>query len=102
MFEYPSVFTTVGKKFVTDADETMESIRMVKTHVLTSSRANLRPWKKVCDSEDTQSSSPISSSRRKAASWRSSSVSHDVVRGKFGRIQNAAAAIPTVMPPYVY
>lgn len=88
-----------GKKFVTDADETMDRSKIVKIHVLISINASLRPWKKVCCSAEVQSSSPISSCNRYTASWRSSSLSHFVVRGKFGKMKNAEKAIMTVMMP---
>ena len=61
MFGYPSVLTTVGKKLVTLADDTFARSMIVSTQVLISSNASFRPWKKVCDSAETQSSSPTSS-----------------------------------------
>jgi hypothetical protein len=53
----------------------------------------------VCSSLFTQSSEPISSSKRQVASAVSSSVNHDVVRGKLGRTQKAAIATAMVMTP---
>jgi len=64
MLSYPRVLTTVGKKFVTEAEETIESNKMVRTQVFISSKASFSPLKKVCDSASFQSSSPMSSCRR--------------------------------------
>lgn len=43
----------------------------------------------------------MSSCRRQTASWRSSSVSQRVVRGKLGRMKNAAAATTMVIAPSI-
>jgi hypothetical protein len=61
--------------------------------------ASFAPCKKDCCSLSTQSSSPISSSRRQAASSFSSSESHPVVRGKLGRMKMARKATTMVIAP---
>ena len=55
--------------------------------------ASFSPWPKVCCWLESQSSSPMSSSSRHIASWRSSSESHVVVRGKLGSTKKAHNAM---------
>lgn len=68
-------------------------------HILISLTASLRPCQKVCCLLLTQSSSPISSSRRHTASCFSSSLSQPVVLGKLGNTKMATKAITTVIHP---
>lgn len=59
---------------------------LTRTQVLISARASLALcFQKLCLSAATQSSSPMSSSRRQIARARSCLLSHEVVRGKLGR-----------------
>lgn len=74
---------------------------LTKTHILISWRASLKPCHKVCSSLLVQSSEPMSSSRRQVASAVSSSVNHEVVRGKLGRTQKAAMATAMVITPSI-
>ena len=62
-------------------------------------KASLKPWKKDCCCELTQSSVPMSSWRRQMARARSLSDSQVVVRGKLGRMKKAMSAKKTVMVP---
>ena len=73
--------------------DSASSIKPTNIHILTSAKANFMPWKNVCCLLPTQSSSPISSSNLQTASCLSSSVSHVVVRGKFGSRKKAPKAI---------
>ena len=77
---------------MTLALETMHRNRNIMIHILMSFTASVKPCPKVCASLLTQSSSPISSSNRQIASWRSSSVSQGVVRGKLGSTMAAMIA----------
>ena len=70
-----------------------------RMYVLISVKASLAPCKNDCCSLSTQSSSPMSSSRRQAASAFSSSVSQVVVRGKLGRTKIAITATAMVTAP---
>lgn len=72
---------------------------LTRRYVLISVKASFAPCRKDCCSLSTQSSSPISSSRRQAASAFSSSVSQVVVRGKLGRTKMAITATAIVTAP---
>lgn len=72
---------------------------VTRIHVLISVKASLAPWRNDCCSLSTQSSSPISSSRRQAASCFSSSESQLVVRGKLGRRKMAMKETKMVIAP---
>ena len=61
--------------------------------------ASLKPYQNVCAWLPSQSSSPMSSSSRQTASWRSSSESQLVVLGRFGRIKKAPRAMNIVITP---
>jgi len=89
----------VGKKFVTLPAETMPVRIVINRYVFGSLKARRKPCQKDCCSEDIQSSVPMSSWRRHTASWRSSSVSQVVVRGKLGRTKKAAKAMTIVTEP---
>ncbi len=72
-----------------------------RIHIFISRTASLKPCQKVWCFESTQSSSPMSSSRRQTASWRSLSVSQLVVRGKLGRTKYAPNAMKIVITPSI-
>lgn len=61
VFPYPSVLTTVGKKLVTEAEETVPRSITMRTQTFISIRASLKPWKKDCSPDPFQSSVPMSS-----------------------------------------
>lgn len=89
----------VGKKFVTEPLATIPNSRAMRTYVLMSIKASLKPCQNDCPSLLTQSSIPISSWSLHTASWRSSSESHLVVRGKLGRMKKLIKAMVMVMAP---
>lgn len=98
-FRNTSHSVPVGKKLVTEPLATIPNSNAMRTYVLMSVKANLKPCQKDCPSLLTQSSIPISSWSLQVASWRCSSESHLVVRGKLGRMKKARKATPMVMAP---
>ena len=101
MVPYFRVWTTVGKKLVTPPADTIPVNIIVSTHTRTSFKARTKPWKKVCSEELFQSSLQTSSFNLHTANWRSSSLSHVVVRGKLGRMKIATNAITIVIAPSI-
>lgn len=80
---------------------TIPPIVLTRTQVLTSSSASLNPCHIDCSSLLIQSSSPTSSSSLHTANAFSSSSSHEVVRGKLGRMKYAQKARKMVMTPSI-
>ena len=101
ILEYLSVATTVGKKLVTPALDTIPRTSRVKTYVRGSLKANLSPVLAELDPPmfACSSASPTSTSSLHWAICRSSGVNHFVVAGKLGKMKYEMMAMPIVIPP---